>query len=290
VLEAYVREALIKSRVRPSRARGQHFLVDDSTLAAILRAARLEPTDAVLEIGPGIGSLTMSLAARCWRLYAFELDDLLVKYLTGYVLPETRNVLLEDIAFNKYALERVIAAVKEEEAQKGQAHPLKIVTNLPYQISSAFLHTVVDYRDSIALTVVMLQREVAKRIIAGPGDSAYSSFSLYMQTYLSAQWVCDVPAGSFYPPPKVESAVLSLRPLDPEKQPQPKSSELYAKLVRGVFKRRRKTIANALRETFGHLSVEQVAQALEQAGIAEKARPQELGMAQYVKLADALTS
>jgi 16S rRNA (adenine1518-N6/adenine1519-N6)-dimethyltransferase len=278
VLDAYVREALAKSRLRPSRARGQHFLIDDNVLASILRAAQLSDADAVLEIGPGIGSLTRSLASRCWRLYAFELDDLLVKYLTGYVLPETRNVVLEDIAFNKYALERVIAAVREEETLKGIAHPLKVVTNLPYQISSAFLHTVVDYRADIALTVVMLQREVAQRACAKAGDAGYSSFSLYLQTYLRPQWVCDVPAESFYPPPKVASAVISLTPLTPEQQPQPANRDLYFKLIRGVFRRRRKTIANALRESFGHLSVEQTNAALAAAGIGANARPQELGI------------
>ncbi|MCC7476840.1 ribosomal RNA small subunit methyltransferase A [bacterium] len=282
MLEAYIHTALERARIRPSKARGQHFLIDDGVLAQIVRAAQLDSADAVLEIGPGLGSLTQSLAARCWRVYAFELDDAIVKYLRGWVLPETRNVVLDDIAFNKYALERVIAEVKAE------GRRLKIVTNLPYQISSAFLHTVVEYSADIDLTVVMLQREVALRACAGVGDPGYNSFSLYLQTWLKPRWVCDVPRGAFYPEPQVESAVITLTPLKPQEQPQPRDRRLYDKMVKGIFRRRRKTILNALQLTYGHLSSEQALAALRSAGIDPQKRPQDLGMAEYVKLADAL--
>ncbi len=284
MLETYIRTALERARLRPSKARGQHFLIDDGALAQVVRAAELDGSEIVVEIGPGLGSLTQSIAARCWRLYAFELDDVIVKYLRGWVLPETRNVILEDIAFNKYALERVIKIAKDEQ------RPLKIVTNLPYQISSAFLHTVVDYSADIALTVVMLQREVALRACAKVGDPGYNSFSLYLQTWLRPRWVCDVPAAGFYPVPRVESAVIALEPLGASAQPQPRERKVYDKLIKGVFRRRRKTILNALQLTYSHLNSEQALAALASAGIDPQTRPQDLNMEQYVKLADALAA
>ena len=284
VLQHYVEQALQKARIRPSRARGQNFLIDDTVLAEIIRAAELTGEELVVEVGPGLGTLTQSLASRCFRLHAFELDDHLVRYLRGYVLPELRNVVLHDAAFNKYVYEPVAA-----EAEK-LARPLKIVTNLPYQISSAFLHFVVEYLPTIDLVVVMLQREMAQRVVAHSGDPGYSSFSLYLQTFLKAGWVCDVPRSAFMPEPKVDSAVITLRALPQSEQPQPGDRELYLKLIEGVFRRRRKQLVNALQQTFSHLSDDAVRDVLQSAGISHTARAQEVDMAGFVRLADALAA
>lgn len=283
MLEEYVREGLQQARLHPSRARGQHFLIDDNVLAQIVQAAQLRGDEAVVEIGPGLGTLTRSLAARAWRVYAFELDDALVRYLHGWVLPEAPNVVLEDIAFNKYALERVIAKVREA------GRRLKIVTNLPYQISSAFLHTVVDYAAELELVVVMLQREVARRVAASANSPGFGSFSIYLQTFLAARPVCDVPADAFYPPPRVDSAVLALTPLKPEQQPQPKNRERYFKLVEGVFRHKRKQMLNALALCFSHLSPDACRAALQATGIDPAVRPAELSLQDYVRLADTLS-
>jgi 16S rRNA (adenine1518-N6/adenine1519-N6)-dimethyltransferase len=349
VLEQYVQQALQRARVRPSRARGQHFLIDDGVLARIVQAAQLDGTELAVEVGPGLGTLTQSLAARAWRVAAFELDELLVRYLDNWVLPEAPNIELYETAFNKYAYERLLeehgipfvppgatADEDEEEAEAeielelggaaagfdpalfagsggaprpvhrsgsvprprdardrgfdGNPATVKLVTNLPYQISSAFLHFAVDYAPTFERIVVMLQREVAQRVVARPGDPGYNSFSLYLQTWLAARWVCDVPAGSFSPPPKVESAVLHLRPLRPAEQPQPSDRAFYLRLIKGVFRRRRKQLPNALQQAFGHLTAERIHTALERCGIPSQARAEELGMAQYVALADALAA
>jgi len=282
MLEQYVREALRRANIRPSRARGQHFLIDDGVLSQVIRAAKLNGEEYVVEIGPGLGTLTTALAGRCHRLVAFELDDEIVRYLNGWVIPETRNVVIEDVAFNEYVFEPVLSEAEEA------GRKLKVVTNLPYQISSAFLHTVVDYAERIDSVVVMLQREVAQRIVAGVGDPGYNSFSLYLQTFLETRWVCDVPAESFYPPPRVASAVVALRPLDASERPKPQDGEVYLKLVEGVFRHQRKQLLNALKLAMPHLGPEMVQAALENAGISLKARPQELGMDEYVRLADVI--
>jgi 16S rRNA (adenine1518-N6/adenine1519-N6)-dimethyltransferase len=282
MLEAEVRQALKRAGIRPSRGRGQHFLIYDSVLANVLNAARLTGEEHVLEIGPGLGTLTRSLAARCHRLHAFELDDALVRYLDTWVLPDTRNVVLHDKPFNKYVMAEVAAEVQREN------RPFKIVTNLPYQISSAFLHTVVEYAAQIELAVVMLQREVAQRCCARPGEAGFSSFSLYLQTFLQPSWVCHVPAQAFFPQPKVESAVITLKPLPAEEQPQPRNRELYLKLIESVFHHRRKQLVNSVQRAYPHLSREYYRRLLESVGIDPEARPQTLSMSDYVRLADAL--
>jgi 16S rRNA (adenine1518-N6/adenine1519-N6)-dimethyltransferase len=284
VLEQYVREALSRSGLTPSRARGQHFLIDDGVLATVIRAAELDGSEIVLEIGPGLGTLTRSLAARCFRLHAYELDATLIRYLQGWVLPETRNVVLHDSAFHVYALEKLIAEAREA------GRPLKVVTNLPYQISAAFLHGIVEHYADVALTVVMLQREVAQRVTAHASEPNFSSFSLYIQTFLETRWVCDVPADAFLPEPRVESAVIRLSPLPPERQPQPRDRELYFKLVEGAFRKRRKQLANAIQAAMPHLPMERIREALATAGLALNVRAQDVEMAAWVRLADALAT
>lgn len=284
MLEQYVAEALQRSGLKPSRSRGQHFLTDDSVLSAILRAAELDGSEDVLEIGPGLGTLTRSLAARCRRVIAYELDDTLVRYLRGWVLPETRNVVLYDSAFHKYALEKLIA-----EAQAA-ARPLKIVTNLPYQISSAFLHSIAEQAPGIALSVVMLQREVAQRVCARAGSDGFGSFSIYLQTVFEPRWICDVPPQAFEPAPRVASAVIRLDPLLPERQPQPRDRALYARIVEGAFRKRRKQLVNTLALTLPHLNHERIRAALELAGIEPTLRPQDVELAGWVRLADALST
>jgi 16S rRNA (adenine1518-N6/adenine1519-N6)-dimethyltransferase len=199
-----------------------------------------------------------------------------------WVVPEHNNIVVHDQAFNKYVFEPVIAEAKAED------RPLKIITNLPYQISSQFLQTVAEYAGDIELVVVMLQREVAQRVIAKPGLANFGSFSVYMQTFVDVRWVIDVPPASFMPPPRVNSAVLALTPLATELRHLPSNPQRYFKLVRGVFKHRRKTIANALQLTFSHLNADTAAAALQSADVDPQLRPQNLGQDDYVRLAESI--
>lgn len=277
-----MREAMRRARVRPDKKRGQNFLTDDNVLARIVGAADLEPGDHVLEIGPGLGTLTRSLAARCARVYAFEIDDKLVEYLARWVIPEVHNIDLRDVSFNKYMLEQVL-----EDVDKAGAR-LKIVTNLPYQISAAFLHTVVEYRGQIERAVVMLQREVARRICALPGDEEFSSFSLYLQAHLDTQWIADVPRSAFFPAPKVQSAVLRLTPGGIEANTEPELFAAYLDLVERVFRHRRKQLSNALRLAYSHFTQDEVNALLAQAGVDGELRPQDVSGKQYLSIAGRL--
>lgn len=282
MLEQQVHEALERAHIRPSRARGQHFLTSDSVLASIIRAAALDGSELVVEIGPGLGTLTQSLAARAAAVHAFELDERICAYLRRQVLPAAPNVVVHDVAFNKYVFEPVI------EQAKAEGRALKIVTNLPYQISSAFLHTVAEYRSDIALTVVMLQKEVAARLVAQPGAPGYGSFSLYMQGLLEIAWVCDVPRDCFYPEPKVDSAVVSLRAREGADGQMGVDPERFEKLVMAVFRRRRKQMLNALLGAQPHLGQPAALAVLAAAGINPSARPEDLTRADFLRLCAAL--
>ena len=252
-------------------------------LATVVGAAQLKGHEYVVEVGAGLGTLTEALARRCYRLHTFELDERLVRYLEGWVLPDARNVVLHDIAFNKYKLEEIIS-----EAQHA-GRPLIIVTNLPYQVSAMFLHAVVKYTPPLALTVVMLQREVAQRITATVGQASYSSFSIYVQSLLQTRWICDVPAHAFYPEPKVKSAVVTLAPKPVEEHLVPRDYQLFFTLVERVFKHRRKMIKRALVLAFPALSLEQSVSLLAAANIIPEQRPQQLSPADYLRLAQVLT-
>lgn len=283
MLEHFVQQAMSRGNIRPSKAKGQNFLISDNVLAKIITAAGLDGTEYVIEVGPGLGTLSASLASRCNKLFAYEIDDKLVSYLRHWVLPEYPNIILEDVGFNGFRLMLVA-----EQAEK-EGRPLKLVTNLPYQLSGAFIHSVVDYAGRIERTVVMLQREMAQRLVAQPSDSSYSSFSLYVQSFLDVSWVCDVHQACFYPPPKVKSAVIRLVAKDPAKQPHPLDRGLYFKLVEGVFRNRRKQISNSLKMVFDWLSSEASIAVLSQAGIDTAVRPQDLSMADFIRLSDALS-
>ena len=162
---------------------------------------------------------------------------------------------------------------------------LKIVTNLPYQISAAFLHTLVEYRKRIERAVVMLQREVGLRIVASAGDEEYSSFSLYLQAHLDTQWIADVPRHAFFPAPKVQSAVLRLKPGGTEAGADPRVFAVYLELVERVFKHRRKQLSNAVRLAYSHLTQEQVDALLSAAGVDATLRPQDVSGETYMQIA-----
>ncbi len=282
MLEHFVQQAMTRARIRPDKSKGQNFLVSDNVLAKLITASALDGSEYVIEVGPGLGTLSSSIASRCEKLFAYEIDEKLVRYLRNWVVPEFPNITLEDVAFNGFQL--MLIAEKAE----ADGRPLKIITNLPYQISGAFIHSLVDYSERIERTVVILQREMAQRLVAQPSDTNFSSFSLYVQSFLDINWICEVPPSSFYPPPKVKSAVIRLTPKDPAKLPKPVDRGLYFKLVEGVFRNRRKQISNSLKMVFPWLSGEASQEALKQADIDSASRPQDMSMAEYIRLSDVL--
>ena len=191
---------LREAGLRPRKGLGQNFLVDDAALQQIVEAAGLTPADAILEIGPGVGTLTALLAARARRVLAVELDANLVNLLRREFSGASNVAILHGdilaVAVERLRLEMGLAA--------GDRY--KVVANLPYYITSAVLRHLLEAEPRPSCMVVTVQQEVARRIVAAPGD--LSLLAISVQLYGVPRIVAHIPAGAFYPAPKVDSAVL----------------------------------------------------------------------------------
>ena len=243
---------------RPPRRKrfGQHFLHDPAILDRIVAALDPQPADRLVEIGPGRGALTRLLTNRAASLDVIEIDRDLAALLDSELgHPEGFTLHEAD------ALEFDFAALA-----KARGGRLRIVGNLPYNISTPLLFHLLDYAANIEDMHIMLQREVAERIAAGPGDSAYGRLSIMLAPWVSVEWLLDVGPGAFQPPPRVWSAVIRL---DVRPQPSFPVSPHFAQVVSTAFAHRRKTLRNGLREL---ISLEQI----QACGVDPGARPETL--------------
>ncbi len=226
-----VTDLLRQFGLRPDKRLGQNFLVDESALLRIVEAAQIKPDETVLEIGPGLGSLTRRLALQAHRVVAVELDQTLIPPLQQ-VLSKHKNV--EIIQGDILTLD--IATLIGESNYR-------VVANIPYYITSALIRQLLEARLPPSCLVLTIQQEVAERICAGPGD--LSILALSVQIYGHPQIVALIPAGAFYPPPQVDSAVVRIdRYLTPRLPPE--LLNIFFILVRAGFSQKRKKLRNAL--------------------------------------------
>ena len=251
--------------VSPRKELGQHFLVDENVLGVIGRLAELDPSDVVLEIGPGLGVLTRFLAPRVARVHAVELDrrleDALEEALAG-----SCNV---DLRFGD-ALRLDLAAL--------EPRPTKLVSNLPYNIATPLLVESLDGLPSVELWCVMVQREVADRLFARPGTKAYGAVSVLVQLVTRRTGLHSVSRTVFRPSPNVDSALVAFR-----RTGLPDSFAALKRLVEAAFAHRRKTLPNSL-ELAGVASREQAAAALAGIGRPASTRAEALAPAEFVAL------
>jgi len=218
---------------RPKKSLGQNFLISPSVAKSIVDLAELDATDTVIEIGPGRGILTRLLAPHVKRLVALEFDPRLAEQLKKTFETQTHVEIIQVDALS-YPFEKF-------------PKPFKVVSNLPYHIATPLLFRFLKERDRISLMVLMFQRELARRMVASPGKKDYGSLSLTLQYLADVKLHLRVSRKSFYPNPKVESAVLTLctRPSPPIHLA---NEELFFQIVRAVFQHRRKSIKNALKD------------------------------------------
>lgn len=271
----------------PKKSLGQNFLVDETHLARIADAADLTPDDTVLEVGPGLGVLTRHLAERAGRVIAVELDDRLIPILQARFAdqPHVSFVHADILKVNPAEL---IAQATDDGPQTATVHnsqfairpSYKVVANLPYYITSAVLRHLLEATQPPVLAVVMVQREVAQRIVAKPGDM--SLLAVGVQFYAEPKIVNKVPAGAFYPRPKVDSAVLRL-----DVRPQPAVADVdpvhFFEVVRAGFGQKRKQLLNSLSSGLG-TPKEMIATCLETAEIDPRRRAETLSLAEWAKL------
>lgn len=259
--------------IDPKRSLGQNFLIDATHLDRIVAAAELTADDTVLEIGPGPGTLTARLAAQAGAVVAVELDDRLIGLLRAHfaAAPHVRIVHADILAVDPPALLPVGTA------------EYKVVANLPYYITSAVLRKLLEATPPPRLAVVMVQKEVAQRICAQPGDLSLLAVSVHY--YAIPRMVHQVPAGAFYPRPQVDSAVLRL-----ETRPAPAvdvPAACFFRVVRAGFGQKRKQLGNSLAAGLG-LSKATVIAALRAAGIDPARRAETLGLNEWGALCHAL--
>ena len=262
----------------PHRARkrfGQHFL-EPAWVAKLVAAIDPRPDDVLLEIGPGRGALTAGLAPRVARIVAIEIDRDLAAALPR-VVPESVRVVEGDVLNTDLA---VLLA--------GEPAPVRVAGNLPYNVATPILFRLLHASGGgrvLSDATVMLQKEVADRVVARPGSGDYGSLAIHVALDADAEAVLVLPPGAFRPPPRVTSAVVRLRFRPPAVDVGDR--DVFERLVRGVFQQRRKTLLNGLRpvaDTFGR----QAADLLDRAGVDPKIRPGDLALDGFAALSRAV--
>jgi 16S rRNA (adenine1518-N6/adenine1519-N6)-dimethyltransferase len=265
---------------RPTKGLGQHFLIHQATAEKIAAAIHPGPGDVVVEIGAGLGALTLPLSRSGALVIAVEIDAELVKFLRKEF--EKRNgkgVKIECMDI----LELDLISLYEQFQRK-----MKIIGNLPYNISSPVLFKLMEAADYLEEAVLMLQDEVAERVLAGPGNKDYGIISVMVAYHCECRRVMRVKPSQFHPPPKVDSQVVSLSFRDRPLTPQVEASWLL-QTVKAAFSHRRKTLRNSLLASkLGNLTPDLVNGVLQEASIEANRRPESLTLEEFLRLAKGL--
>lgn len=271
-----IRKELAEYGLFPKKRLGQHFLVDPDILNKVIRTARVGKEDVVLEVGPGLGEMTLALAHRVKKVIAIEIDPKLVAIL---------NQKAKDYP-NVEMMKSDILKVDFKHLFKRERQTIKVVANLPYQISTPLLFRFIESKEAFSTFTLMLQKEVAERMVAPPGRKEYGPLSIFVQLFLNLSILFFIKPSAFFPPPKVESAVVHMvwkeKPMV-----DIKDEEWFKKIVRSCFGYRRKTLINALKHSA--LSIPgDVETRIKEIGIDPRRRPETLTIEEFIRLAEAL--
>ena len=274
-------EVLQKYQFTFQKKFGQNFLIDTHVLDKVIRAAEITKDDMVLEIGPGIGTMTQYLSCAAGKVTAVEIDKTLIP-----ILEDTLEGFDNVTVLNEDILKVDIARLVEE--QNG-GRPIKVVANLPYYITTPIIMGLFEQQVPVKSITVMVQKEVADRMQTGPGSKDYGALSLAVQYYAKPYIVANVPPNCFIPRPKVGSAVIRLERY--EKPPvQVEDEKLMFRLIRASFNQRRKTLANGLKNS-PELSYgkEEIEQAIRELGRGETIRGEALSLEEFAALSNILS-
>ncbi len=272
-------EILQKYNFRFQKKFGQNFLIDTGVLEKIVDASEIGEDDCVLEIGPGIGTMTQYLAEAARHVVAVEIDQNLIPILED-TLSEYDNVTV----LNEDILKVDIAALA---AEYNQGKPLKVVANLPYYITTPIVMALLEGEAPIASITIMVQKEVAERMQEGPGSKEYGALSLAVQYYAEPQIVANVPPNCFMPRPAVGSAVIRLKLYEQPPVAVNDPTKMFT-VIRAAFNQRRKTLSNALQNGGIGVTREQVNSALQGMNVSETVRGEALSLEQFARLSDLL--
>jgi len=260
---------------------GQNFLIDTHVLEKIIKAAQIDKDDFVLEIGPGIGTLTQYLCEKAREVVAVEIDRMLIP-----ILEETLASYSNVTVINEDILKLDLKTLIEE---RNAGRPIKVVANLPYYITTPIIMDLFEKHIPLINVTVMVQKEVADRIQAAPGSKDYGALSLAVQYYAKPYIAAYVPPNCFIPRPNVGSAVIRMT-LHKEAPVKLVDEKLMFKLIRASFNQRRKTLVNSINNSSElSFSKEQIQKALESLNINENVRGEALGLEEFAALANKLS-
>jgi len=280
-----VREIVEKYKIKLKKNLGQNFLCDDRALKDIVEIADINNTQAVIEVGAGIGNMTRLLALKACFVTTVEIDKDLIPALKNNISPYSNvSILNRDIMKVDLGTE-IIQNIFEPACNSYNRYPeVKVVANLPYYIATSIIMKFLEDPVNISTMVLMVQKEVADRLFAVPGSKAYGAISVAVQYYSHVAKAFNVPAHCFIPRPKIDSTVIKL---DIYKRPPVKvsDSKLFFKIVKAAFSQRRKTLANALYNCLGtNMNKEEIKKILFDIGMEENIRGEKLSIHQFAAL------
>ena len=279
-----IKKVLARNKLAPSKQRGQNFLVNPQTSEAIVHRAGVTRDDTIIELGVGLGSLTIPLAEKAGKIIGIEVDRGIIEWHEKQqILPDNVSLIHQDLM--KYDFRELF----EKTGKK-----LKIVANLPYSLSNPLLFRLLEYRDIMEYAVLMLQKEVGLRLAAGPGSKTYGVLSVLLSGYATVTKIMDVGPGQFHPRPKVDSVVVRIV-FDPKTeraaQIVPHDYQLVKKLVNAAFQQRRKTLLNSLSSSrIPGTEKETLTKKLEISEIDPKIRPEMLKIEDFIRIANNINS
>ena len=267
---------LEKYHIHANKNLGQNFLIDDDTVLGIIEAANISKEDLVIEIGPGLGTITKELLERAGKVICIELDERMINILKErFSLYDNFELINQDVL--KVDLQTLINQQKFKHS--------KIVANLPYYITTPIIMKLLEEKLDIETITVMIQKEVAERLVAEPGKGESGAITYAINYYTKPKTVLQVPNTAFIPEPKVNSTVIQL---EVQKKPtiRVEDERKLFELIKIAFMQKRKTLVNALTNSNKYGNKEQIEKGLTEIGLDLKIRPERLTLEQYAKLAD----
>lgn len=267
---------LDKYHIHANKNLGQNFLVDDDTVSGIIEAANISKDDLIIEIGPGLGTITKELLERAGKVICIELDERMIEILNDrFSLYDNFELINEDVL--KVDLQTLI--------NKENMKTTKVVANLPYYITTPIIMKLLEERLDIETITVMIQKEVAERLVAEPGKGESGAITYGVHYYTKPKTVLQVPNTAFIPEPKVNSTVIQL---EVQKEPTVKVSneEKLFELIKIAFMQKRKTLVNALTNSNKYGDKEEVEKIIQQMGLDLRIRPEKLTLEQYAELSE----
>ncbi len=268
-----------KYKIKANKSLGQNFLIDDDVLKDIVNGAEIEENDVVIEIGPGLGSLTKLLLKKAKKVICIELDKKMINILNdrfdGYKNIELINADVLNIDLNEI--------IKEERKQNEDLNNIKIVANLPYYITTPIIMKLIENNLDIESITVMIQKEVAERLIAVPGSKETGAITYTVYYYCECNKIREVEKECFIPTPEVKSEVIKLK-LRKENFINVKDKKVMFNIIKSAYMQRRKTIVNSLTNVGMYKNKEQCIETLKKLGLSEDTRPENLSIEDFARL------